>query len=215
MPAPLFLIGFMAAGKTSVGRAFARAGGRTFIDLDDAVAAMGESVASLVARDEPEFRRREARALTDVIAANADAVIATGGGAAAYGDNLDRMRAAGLVVALGVDVVEAEQRALGGPARPLLGSATQLAAARAPVYRRAHAVVDTMGRSIAEVAGAVAAVERVWLRLPAANRNATIVALGDRSYPIIVNGSIEPALIRAELATATKIGVITDRNVAR
>jgi len=212
---PLFLIGFMAAGKTSVGRALARATGRTFVDLDDAIAAMGESSASLVARDEPEFRRREAKALAEVIAANTDAVIATGGGAAAYGDNLDRMQAAGLVVALGVDVAEAEQRALGGPARPLLGSAAQLAAARAPIYRRAHAVVDTMGRSIAEVAGAVTAVERVWLRLPAANRNATIVALGDRSYPITVNTSLDPALIRDQLGAATKIVVITDHNVAR
>ena len=49
----LFLIGFMAAGKTSVGRAIARASGRRFVDLDDEIAAMGEPVAALVARDEP------------------------------------------------------------------------------------------------------------------------------------------------------------------
>ena len=38
MPAPLFLIGFMAAGKTSVGRALAEATGRRFVDLDDVIA---------------------------------------------------------------------------------------------------------------------------------------------------------------------------------
>src|SRR5262245_31421662 len=129
MPAPLFLIGFMAAGKTSIGRALAHASGRRFVDLDDVIAEAGEPVPQLVARDEPEFRRREAAALAQVIAASGDgAIIATGGGAAAFGDNLERMRAAGLVIALGVDPGEATRRAAGGPVRPLLADAAALAA---------------------------------------------------------------------------------------
>ncbi len=216
MPAPLFLIGFMAAGKTTVGRAVATATGRRFLDLDDVIAASGESVAALVANDEAEFRRREAAALIDVIAGAADGpVIATGGGAAVFGDNLEKMRAAGLVIALGVDVREAERRAQGGPPRPLLASAATLAAKRAPVYRRAHAVIDTTGRSIGEVATSVQAVQRTWQRLPAAHRDATILALGDRSYPITVDtGTIDGALLHAILGSPTKIAVITDRNVA-
>ena len=43
MAAPLFLIGFMAAGKTSVGRAIAAATGRRFVDLDDVIAALAAS----------------------------------------------------------------------------------------------------------------------------------------------------------------------------
>src|SRR5262245_56593172 len=128
----MFLIGFMAAGKTSVGRELARRTGRPFVDLDDAIAALGEPVAELVARDEPELRRRETRVLGELIATHPGAVIATGGGAAASGDNLDRMRAAGLVVALGVDVGEAQRRAAQqATARPLLANAEALAAARA------------------------------------------------------------------------------------
>jgi shikimate kinase / 3-dehydroquinate synthase len=218
--APLFLIGFMAAGKTSVGRAIAGAAGRRFIDLDDVIALGGTPVATLVARDEPKFRQREAAALATVIATAADGpVIATGGGAAAYGDNLARMRAAGLVVALGVDVAEAQRRAAAehqgraGAARPLLASAHELAAARAPVYRRAHAVVDTTGRSIAEVAAAVHAVERAWQR--AAQPAATLVALGERSYPITIADRLEPAALRAALGEVSKLAIITDTNVAR
>jgi len=217
MPAPLFLIGFMAAGKTTVGRAIAAATGRRFLDVDDVIAASGESVAALVAKDEAEFRRREGAALAEVIAGASDGpVIATGGGAAVFGDNLERMRAAGLVVALGVDVREAERRAQGGPPRPLLVSAATLATKRAPAYRRAHAVVDTTGRSIAEVVTSVQAVEQTWHRLPTARRDATILALGDRSYPVTVDpGTIDGALIHAALGSPTKVAVITDRNVAK
>ena len=213
--APLFLIGFMAAGKTSVGRAIAAATDRAFLDLDEVIGAAGTPVATLVARDEPAFRAQEAAALARVIADHPDAVIATGGGAAAHGDNLARMRAAGLVIALGVDVDEAERRARGEPAttRPLIGAARALAARRAPIYRRAHAVVDTTGRPLADVVLDVLAVERTWRAAP--HREATILALGARSYPVTVTEQLEPAAIRAALGNPTKIAIITDRSVAR
>lgn len=215
MPAPLFLVGFMAAGKTSVGRELAARSGRRFVDVDDAIELAGAaSIGELVARDEPEFRRREASALARVIAGASDApIIATGGGAAAHGDNLDRMRAAGCVVALGVDVGEAERRARGGPARPLLADARRLAAARAPSYRRAHAVVDTTARPIGEVVAFVDHAERVWRELPARHREAaTIVALGDRSYPVVVHGGARDD----ELVAAIGAGAcVIDRDVAR
>src|SRR5688500_15415463 len=121
--APVFLIGFMAAGKTTVGRRLAARLGRRFVDLDDAIAeAAGAPVAAQVAADEPAFRRREADALVAAIAAGGDgAVIATGGGCAAFGDNLDRMRAAGLVVALSASLPEIRRRAAAQDAdRPLL-----------------------------------------------------------------------------------------------
>jgi shikimate kinase/3-dehydroquinate synthase len=196
----------MAAGKTSAGRALANASGRRFVDLDDTIdISDAGSVGALVARDEPEFRRREAAALARVIAEAGDGpIVATGGGAAAYGDNMDRMRGAGCVVALGVDVATAVQRAAGGPARPLLADAERLAARRAPTYRRAHAVVDTTTRSIDEVARAVRHVEDVW---HAHQDAATIVALDERSYPIIVADAFGTLPARAV--------VITDREVAR
>ena len=201
---PLFLIGFMAAGKTSVGRALARETGRRFIDLDDVIAERGEPVAQLVARDEPEFRRREAAALADVIARGGDPIIATGGGAAAFGDNVERMRAAGLVVALGVDVAEAVKRAAGGPARPLLGDAERLARRRAAAYRRAHAVVDTSERTIDQVVHDVRCVNAT-----STGRGETIVALGERSYGVHVADEF-----RAGPGKPTRIALVTDRNVA-
>jgi shikimate kinase/3-dehydroquinate synthase len=218
MAAPLFLIGFMAAGKTSVGRALAREQNRRFVDLDDVIAAAGEPVASLVARDEAAFRKREEAALASELAAAIDGpVIATGGGAAAHGHNLERMRRAGCVIALSVDVAEARVRAGDGSGRPLLQRSpelvAELAATRAPVYRRAHAVVDTNGRSVAEVTALVREAEAAWHSAP--GDTTTIVALGPRSYPVTVHDGFEPALVRERLGTGTKLALVTDRNVAQ
>jgi shikimate kinase/3-dehydroquinate synthase len=210
---PLFLIGFMAAGKTSVGRAVAAVTDRVFVDLDDEIAKLGEAPASLVARDEPEFRKREAGCLINLIRGGTgerDYVLATGGGAAAFGDNLAKMRQAGCVIALGVDVSEAHARSGGGAGRPLFAKADVLHAQRAPVYRRAHAVVDTTCKPIAQVTDEVRAVERVWTAVPPRHRNSTtIVALGDRSYPIVVTPTLDPSLV-----SGTRFEVITDHNVA-
>jgi shikimate kinase/3-dehydroquinate synthase len=217
MTAPLFLIGFMAAGKTSVGRELARETGRRFVDLDDVVAMLGEPVATLLARDEAEFRKREERALASEIAAALDGpVISTGGGAAAHGQNLERMRRAGCVVALAVDVDEARLRAGDGSGRPLLAKPAAeiaaLAAQRAPVYRRAHAVVDTNGRAIAEVTALVREAEAAWR---AARGDATtVVSLGARSYPVVVTETFDAELITSRLGNVSKLAVITDQNVA-
>ena len=228
--APLFLIGFMASGKTSVGRAIASATGRRFIDLDEVIAKTGTPVSVLVARDEVDFRRREAEALALVIASSTSgtgAVIATGGGAAAHADNLARMRAAGFVVALGVDLAEAERRAAAERVvrptalRPLLSQAGELWARRAPVYRRAHAVIDTTGRTVAEVADAALAVERAWQKAaqpggaPGVAPGVTMVALGDRSYPVTVTDRFEAPALRGALGEPTRIAIVTDASVAR
>jgi shikimate kinase/3-dehydroquinate synthase len=220
MPAPLFLVGFMAAGKTTVGRLLAQATSRRFIDLDDVIAERGGiSVPELVARDESEFRRLEAETLEAVIADGNDCVIATGGGCAAFGDNMTKMRAAGFVVALDVDLDTARARAAGGPERPLLAQqdrVAKLVVERAPAYRRAHVVVDTRQRSLLHVMESVADVELAWQRLPFARRDATLVALDERSYPVAVHDrAIDSELLRTYVADATRVAIITDHNVGK
>ncbi|HEY4182729.1 MAG TPA: 3-dehydroquinate synthase [Kofleriaceae bacterium] len=207
----LFLIGFMAAGKSTVGRETASRTGRSFVDLDDEIALMGEPVPALVKRDEAEFRRRESAALASVIARGQDIVVATGGGAAAHGDNVDRMRAAGTVIALDVDVATAQKRAVGSE-RPLLANGAALAKARAPFYRRAHAVVATDDKTIAYVVDEVLTVEKVAKQWS----GATVLGLGARSYAIPVETSVfDPLTLAPALGLATKVAIITDTNVAK
>jgi shikimate kinase len=154
--APLFLIGFMASGKTTVGRLVAARKGWAFRDLDQLIAAAaGRSVAQIFAdpaEGEAGFRRREEAAVREA-AALRRTVIATGGGAACVEENLTRMLESGRVVALSVSADEAVKRVGSDSSRPLLSRATdprataaELLAARTAFYDRAHHRIDTAGK---------------------------------------------------------------------
>ncbi len=160
---PIVLIGFMATGKTTVGRLVAAQTERDFVDLDAAIEAeAGLSVADIFRQQgEAGFRKQEAAALSKVLASQ-NTVIATGGGAACREDNLQAMLNAGFVVALAVDSAEVVRRVGQGSGRPLLdgsadpeGAARTLLAQREPFYARAHARIDTVGRPPQQVADAV------------------------------------------------------------
>ncbi|HTJ43869.1 MAG TPA: 3-dehydroquinate synthase [Kofleriaceae bacterium] len=223
MTRPLFLIGFMAAGKSTVGRAAAISLGRRFVDLDDEIAKdLDEPPAALVARDEPAFRRAEAAALARVIqdSTKYDLVIATGGGAAAHPGNLERMREAGVVIALTVSLDEARRRAASGGPRPNLARADvdELYARRELVYRRAHAGVATDGIARDEVVARVIAVARAADRLGDRALGAAYLALGDRTYAVTVGDDpLDGALVARAFGERrpTKLAIITDDNVGR
>ncbi len=164
---PIFLIGFMATGKTTVGRLVARRAGLEFEDLDETIVASAGMPVVDIFRTEGEagFRRREADALARACQRH-DAVVATGGGAACREENLVRMLGAGPVVALSATPGEVLRRAGGGAGRPLLdtnpqetvrATAEALLAAREPFYARATHRIDTIGRSPDDVASAVIA----------------------------------------------------------
>lgn len=76
------LVGFMAAGKSRIGRALAARLGRPFVDSDAEIeAASGMTVAEIfAAKGEAEFRRAEREAIARLLKGGAK-VIAVGGGA--------------------------------------------------------------------------------------------------------------------------------------
>jgi shikimate kinase len=163
--APIFLVGFMASGKTTVGTILAARLEWSFVDLDALIVARaGASVPDIFAQEgEVGFRRRESAAVREA-ASMRRAVIATGGGAACREENLGVMLGAGRVVGLAVSPEEAVRRAGAGSGRPLLdGSADPLEAARRllrardPFYARAHVRIDTDRRRPEEIADAVLA----------------------------------------------------------
>ena len=97
----IFLTGFMGAGKTTLGRAFAKATGLSFVDLDWYIEERyHKTIRELFAeRGEEEFRMLERKMLAEV-GMFEDVIVSTGGGTPCYADNMEFMNANGVTVLL-------------------------------------------------------------------------------------------------------------------
>lgn len=154
----IVLVGFMGAGKTTVGRLLAERLGVPFVDADEAIAAAeGRSVADIFAADgEAGFRRVEASRIAELLAGD-DAVLALGGGALGTPGARDAV-AGHRVVLLDVPLAEALARVGGDAGRPMLArpDLAEVYAGRQQAYRdAASVVVPVAGRTPDEVADAV------------------------------------------------------------
>lgn len=96
---PIFLIGYMCSGKTTLGRALGRALGREFIDLDQRIeAGQGRTIKEIFATEgEEAFRRIEQETLKTVAVSGAP-VIACGGGTPCGPGAMDLMNSMGVTV---------------------------------------------------------------------------------------------------------------------
>lgn len=156
-PGPIFLVGMMGAGKSTVGRALAADLDATFVDLDRRIERMfGASVAELFEDGEAYFRACERAALCSLLDepgfAGARVVIATGGGVVVDPANRADMAGAGRVVYLELPVDALVARLSTDAARaerPLLEDRAslrerldQLLRARASAYASAELCVD-------------------------------------------------------------------------
>lgn len=99
----IFLIGYMGAGKTTLGKAFARELHVPFIDLDWYIEErFHKSISELFAeRGEASFRELERKMLHEV-GEFEDVVISTGGGTPCFFDNVEYMNGHGQTVFLDV-----------------------------------------------------------------------------------------------------------------
>jgi shikimate kinase / 3-dehydroquinate synthase len=106
------LIGFMGAGKTTVGEEVARRTGRPFVDTDAEIEARHGPITELFDRGEAEFRRLEREIVDEALSAGEPSVIALGGGAfeAARSD-----RALAMLIDVDVDTAWERSRRTGRP----------------------------------------------------------------------------------------------------
>ena len=145
-PRPLFLVGFMGAGKTTTGKALARLLGWDFLDLDEAIeAAEGRSIARIFAESgEPHFRERERTVLAG-LSDRERLVVACGGGTYAHAPSAAIIDRLGTAVWLEAPIGLCLRRAASGAPRPLLKGPRQaesLYRARLPRYRSAPLRLD-------------------------------------------------------------------------
>ena len=101
----IFLIGYMGAGKTTLGKAFAREMGLTFVDLDWYIEErFHKSIRQLFTeRGEDGFRELEKRMLHEV-AEFENVVVSTGGGTPCFFDNVEYMNTMGDTIFLDVNL---------------------------------------------------------------------------------------------------------------
>ncbi|MCU1286803.1 MAG: Shikimate kinase [Acidobacteriales bacterium] len=163
------LVGFMGAGKTSIGRALAQRLGWRFLDLDDLIESReGRSIAEIFNRlGESGFRIAETSTLKELLTAKSltgsSMVLALGGGTLSQPENEAALQREDVkTVFLSASALELWQRCLtkhsvGGDTRlrPLLkdeASFKQLYEERLPAFERANVVVTTSGKSVDAIA---------------------------------------------------------------
>ena len=177
------LVGFMGAGKSTVGRLLARRLGLCFVETDDMITAQeGTSIPEIfAARGEAYFRGLEATVL-DALSAKEGHVVATGGGFPCRPGIMERLRTLGTVVWLAADFDVLYERARRVGERPMLAGRTraEVAAiyhARETYYRQADLTVDTTDRNTDQVVTQVLLALRPHLSLSPLGRGP---AEGDR-----------------------------------
>lgn len=164
----------MGSGKTTVGSHLARLLGWHFVDLDAAIVQHERrSIADIFRSDgENRFRQIERATLERVLAGEAPAVIALGGGTFIPPANRERLRgcnARTVYLDGDFDVLFARCGAEQGT-RPLLRSAEQfrkLHTERDPVYRTSELTVSTGEKSPEAIAAEIAKAVAAWIETPA------------------------------------------------
>ena len=151
----IYLVGFMAAGKTSVARALASRLGWQSEDIDDLIEAREQrTVAEIFAREgEPYFRVVE-REILHLLLPLRQTVIATGGGTFVELANRVTINRDGVSVWLDVPVELILDRAPADGSRPLASNPARLRwlyETRRPAYEQAHVRIDAAGATVPEI----------------------------------------------------------------
>ena len=163
MPHGIVLIGFMGAGKSSIGRALSRRLHLRLVDTDAAIEAeTGQTISQLfAARGEVTFRGIETQFL-ERLAHQKAAIVATGGGVVTRPENWPLLRRLGVIVYLKASPDVLFERVRKHSHRPLLQTENprdafdRLLSSRVALYEQADMIVETAQRRPHEVAALLA-----------------------------------------------------------
>jgi shikimate kinase len=161
----VYLIGFMGAGKSTVGRILGEALGMEFLDTDQLVVERaGLPIPEIFSRFGEKYFRELEREVIDEIAGKRGLVVALGGGAPMDDENWRRLRGSGVTVYLRESPEVLAERLADDDTRPLLvghsGEARKerirsLLASREPRYLEADVVVECRGRRPEDIAAEI------------------------------------------------------------
>jgi shikimate kinase len=152
----IYLVGFMGAGKTSVGQRLAKMLGWRFVDLDQVIEEREGRPIRDIFRDsgEPYFREIERRELAQASSQN-ETVVALGGGAFCNDQNRQAVQESGISVWLDAPIDILYARCAGQDTRPLHTTREKMESLlelRRPLYAKADLQIDAGERAIDAIA---------------------------------------------------------------
>lgn len=123
----IYLIGYMGSGKSTLGRRLSEHLKLQFVDMDHYIEMRNhKTIPQIFAEEgEAEFRKKERKALKE-LSEFSDIVIATGGGAPCFFDNMDVMNNSGKTIYLNIDpAILADRLIKSKTERPLIKGKTK------------------------------------------------------------------------------------------
>lgn len=212
----IVLTGFMATGKTSVGKEVSRLTGMGFADADSILEErFGLTVEEIFKIHGEEKFRAEERKLAIELSLMRNSVIATGGGMVTDPDSRRALEGSGELFCLRATVDTILKRAGKSSLRPLLVAddrvrrIEKLLESREGVYRNIKNQIDTDDLSATEVA------VLILKSLSPGLRRVMVKTTDGASYPVIIGRGVSKKLpgLLADFGTSREVFLITDSNV--
>ncbi len=155
----VYLVGFMGAGKTTVGKILANKLSKKFVEMDQVIEEQqGKKITDIFAKEGEEYFRKLEKDLLNKLSAQFDLVVSCGGGLVCDQENLKVLNNTGQVFSLFASPEVIQRRVKHTKQRPLLNGEDslsiiqQLLSKRKDFYQNAGTRVDTDNYSAQEVA---------------------------------------------------------------
>ena len=155
---PLYLIGFMGSGKSTVSRHMSRALNVPKIEMDEVLAERaGKSITQIFAEDGEEVFRQMETALLREIGAGAPVLVSCGGGVVLRPENVEIMKTTGTILMLSATPQTIFQRVRHSTKRPILNGnmnvefIAELMTKRDPAYRAAADVTVSIDGKTSDI----------------------------------------------------------------
>ncbi|MCQ2337266.1 MAG: shikimate kinase [Paludibacteraceae bacterium] len=118
----IYIVGYMASGKTTFGKRLAEDLCLDFIDTDNYIEGReGKSVTEIFRKKGEDYFREQERNILSVLSTVNDTVVATGGGLPCHSDNMKFLNSVGSTVFLNTSIDEILKRLKGeSETRPLI-----------------------------------------------------------------------------------------------
>ncbi|MEN5087615.1 shikimate kinase [Sphingobacterium faecium] len=162
MPKPIFLIGYMGSGKTTLAKKLANKLELPFIDTDDEIVKeVGMSITEYFQlHGEEKFRALEREHLQKI--AQHEAIISTGGGSPCFFDNMQWMNENGISVYLQMTPKALFDRLsqskpnkrpilIGKTDEELFNFISEKLVEREPFYKQAHLIIDQINTPVEDL----------------------------------------------------------------